>query len=320
MKLSTTFTRLVGCDLPIQQAPIGLAGSVAELPAAVAAAGGHGMLAAVTMPAAVLAERLDALNAQTRAYGVNFIQPMATPEAVDVAAEKAPLVEFYFGVDDDGIVGRARAHGALVSRQVTSAEEARAAEAAGCDLIVARAIEAGGRTTGGIGLLPLLDSILDAVAIPVVAAGGITTGRGVAAVLAAGAAAARVGTRFLVADEAATHPVHVRELLAAGYDGTVLTEAFCVDTFHVAHRVLRSCLEAAEAFDGDYVAEMTVNGERVRIPRFSPHNPAADARGTVEAMALYCGQGAGAVRRRQPAADIVAELATDAAALLKAAV
>lgn len=309
MNSDTRFTSLVGCAVPIQQAPIGLAAAVADLPAAVAAAGGHGMLSAVAMPPEVLSERCDTLNARTRAYGVNFIQPLAMPEAIDVAAEKAPLVEFYFGPADPVLVERARAHGALVCRQVTSADEAREAADSGCDMVVARGIEAGGRMLGGIGLLPLLDSVLDAVDIPVIAAGGIATARGVAAVMAAGAAAARVGTRFLVAAEAATHPVHTKAVLAAGYGDTVLTDAFSAGTFRASHRVLRSCLEAAQEFDGDHVAEMTINGERLLIPRFSPHNPAADATGSVEAMALYTGEGVGAVHRAQSAAEIVADLA-----------
>jgi nitronate monooxygenase len=314
--MQTAFTRLVGCEAPIQQAPIGFAAAQPDLPAAVAAAGGHGMLAGVRMPAAVLSEHLDALNATTRAYGVNFIQPMLELDVLEVAAAKAPLIEFYFGPPDLDMISRARANGALVSRQVVSAEEARAAEAAGCDMVVPRAIEAGGRTTSGIGLLPLLDSVLDAVAVPVVAAGGIATRRAVAAVLAAGASGARVGTRFLVADEAATHPVHAEAVLAAGYEDTVFTDAFSADTFRVGHRVLRSSLEAATAFEGDHVGEMTVHGERVQVPRFGPDNPAADASGEVAAMALYAGQGAGAVRRREPAAAIVADLAQGAAAVL----
>ena len=305
-----TFTQLAGCPLPIQQAPIGFASAHPELPAAVAAAGGHGMLAAVTMPADVLRDRLLTLNGVTRAYGVNFIAPMLSGDALEVAAEHAPLVELYLGAaGDEALVARARSGGALVSRQVVSAEEARAAEAAGCDLIVARAIEAGGRTTGGLGLLPLLDGVLDAVEVPVVAAGGIATPRGVAAVLAAGASAARVGTRFLVADEAATHPVYARAVLAAGYGDTVLTDAFSVGAPRSPHRVLASALAAATALDGESVAEMTFEGTRRQVPRFSAHNPAADATGHIEAMALYAGQSAGAVTRPEPAAAIVADLA-----------
>ncbi|WP_158851412.1 NAD(P)H-dependent flavin oxidoreductase [Saccharothrix deserti] len=308
MRFTTPFTRLVGCDVPVQQAPIGFAAAVPDLPAAVAAAGGHGMLAAVAMPASALAGAIDVLNSRTRCYGVNFIQPLADEEVVEIAAAKAPLVEFYFGPADPALVERAKAGGALVSRQVVSANEARAAVDAGCDLVVARGIEAGGRTTGGIGLLPLLDGVLDAVDVPVVAAGGIATHRAVAAALAAGASAVRVGTRFLAAREAATHPVHLAAVLDAGYEDTVLTDAFSTDTFPVAHRVLRSCLRAAEEFTGDHVAEMSVGGVRTAVPRFSPHNPAADATGAVEAMALYAGQGVGSVTRSESAAEIVADL------------
>ena len=307
---ANAFTRLVGCELPIQQAPIGFAAARPQLAAAVAAAGGHGMLAAVAMPGDELHDRLVTLNAATRAYGVKFIVPLLTADALEIAAHDAPLIELYMGPADDGaLVERARRGGALVCRQIVSAEEARAAEATGCDLIVARGIEAGGRTTGGIGLLPLLDSVLDAVDIPVVAAGGIATPRGVAAVLAAGAAAARVGTRFLVADEAATHPVHVDAVLSAGHDDTTLTEAFSVGAPRMAHRVLVSALAAANALDAEHAAEMTVNGVRAQVPRFSAHNPSDDATGHVEAMALYAGQGAGAVRRREPVRAIVADRA-----------
>ncbi len=190
-----------------------------------------------------------------------------------------------------------------------SAEEARAAEAAGCDMVVARGIEAGGRATGGIGLLPLLDEVLDAVQVPIIAAGGIATARAVAAVLAAGAAAARVGTRFLVAEEAATHPVYVEALLAASGEDAVLTEAFSAPPAPPSpHRVLRSALEAAQALEGEVVGEMNLGARRVSVPRFSADNPAADATGHVEAMALYAGQGVGSVRQRQPAAAIVADL------------
>ena len=199
--MGTAFTRLVGCELPIQQAPIGFAAARPELPLAVAAAGGHGMLAGVRMPAADLVERLQALRAETRAFGVNLIEPLLEEDTLEAAAEHAPVIELYLGEPTAATVERASARGALVSWQVISGEEARAAEAAGCDMVVARGIEAGGRTKGGIGLLPLLDDVLDAVEVPVIAAGGIATARAVAAVLAAGAAAARVGTRFLAAEE-----------------------------------------------------------------------------------------------------------------------
>jgi nitronate monooxygenase len=307
----SAFTRLVGCELPIQQAPIGFAAAVPELPLAVAAAGAHGMLAGVRMPTADLAKRLRAIRARTRAFGVNFIEPLLETDTLETAAAHAPLVELYLGAPTPAIVERASSGGALVSWQVISDEEARAAEAAGCDMIVARGIEAGGRTKGGIGLLPLLDEVLDAVQVPVIAAGGIATARAVAAVLAAGAAAARVGTRFLAAEEAATHPVYLEAILSASAQDTVLTEAFSAPPApRSPHRVLRSALEAAEALEDDVVGEMSVGSRRVAVPRFAGDNPAADATGHVEAMALYAGQGVGSVRRREPAATIVADLAS----------
>jgi nitronate monooxygenase len=308
--MTTAFTRLVGCELPIQQAPIGFPAALPRLPIAVAEAGGHGMLAGVKMPPADLAERLRAIGARTRAFGVNLIEPFLEEGTLETAAEHAPLVELYLGEPSPSIVARASAGGALVSWQIVSAEEARAAEAAGCDMVVARAIEAGGRATGGIGLLPLLDEVLEAVDVPVVAAGGIASGRAVAAVLAAGAAAARVGTRFLAADEAATHPVYVEALLAASGHDTVLTEAFSAPPApRTPHRVLRSALEAAEAAEDEVVGEVSLGTRRVPVPRFGADNPAADATGQVEAMALYAGEGVGSVRRREPAAAIVADLA-----------
>jgi NAD(P)H-dependent flavin oxidoreductase YrpB (nitropropane dioxygenase family) len=309
--MSTAFTALVGCEVPIQQAPVGFAAAQPELPVAVAAAGGHGMLAGVRMPARDLARSLQDIGRHTRAFGVNLLEPLAPLEAQEVAAEHAPLVELYLGQPTPAVVERAASNGALVSWQVISGEEARAAEAAGCDMVVARGIEAGGRTKGGIGLLPLLDEVLDAVQVPVIAAGGIATSRAVAAVLAAGAAAARVGTRFLVAEEAATHPVYVDALLVAGSHDTVLTEAFSAPPAPAGpHRVLRSALAHAEALEEDPVAEMNLGGNRVPVPRFAADNPPLDATGHIEAMALYAGQGVGSVRRREPAAAIVADLAS----------
>ena len=139
-------------------------------------------------------------------------------------------------------------HGALVACQVGSRDEAIAAVEAGCDIIVAQCVEAGGHVRGTIGILALLDEVLDAINVPVLAAGGIGSGRAIAAVLAAGADGVRVGTRFVAAEESGVHPTYARAVVDATARDSVYTEAFSVGWPNAPHRVLRSSLEAAEAF------------------------------------------------------------------------
>jgi NAD(P)H-dependent flavin oxidoreductase YrpB (nitropropane dioxygenase family) len=108
----------------------------------------------------------------------------------------------------------------LVSWQVGSAEEARAAVGAGCDQVVAQGTEVGGHVRGRMSLLPLLSEVLDAVDVPVLAEGGIGDARALAAVLAAGADGARIGTRFVAARESGAHPRYVDALIAARPEDT----------------------------------------------------------------------------------------------------
>jgi NAD(P)H-dependent flavin oxidoreductase YrpB (nitropropane dioxygenase family) len=208
--------------------------------------------------------------------------------------------------------------GALASWQVGSCAEAIAAERAGCDFVVAQGLEAGGHVRGTLALLPLLAQVLDAVRCPVVAAGGIATPRTLAAVLAAGAGGARIGTRFVAASESAAHPRYVELLLQAAGEDTVYTEAFSVMWPNAPHRVLRSCIEAASALQLEIVGELPLPTGVLPLPRFAVVAPTRDTSGHVEAMALYAGQGVGAVTRVQPASEIMRELIEGAAALLAA--
>ena len=118
---------------------------------------------------------------------------------------------------------------------------------------IAQGIEAGGHVRGTFGLLALLEQVLGAVDVPVVAAGGIGSGRAMAAVMAAGADGVRVGTRFLAVEEAEAHPDYVKALIDAEAQDTVYTEAFSVGWPDAPHRVLRSSLDAAQSFKGEIV-------------------------------------------------------------------
>jgi NAD(P)H-dependent flavin oxidoreductase YrpB (nitropropane dioxygenase family) len=193
-----------------------------------------------------------------------------------------------------------------------------AAEAAGCDFVIAQGIEAGGHIRGTLGLLPLLSAVLEAVSVPVLAAGGIGSGRSIAAVLIAGAAGVRMGTRFIAAEESNAHPDYVKAVIAARSEDAVRTSKFHVECplCPSTHGVLRQAIEAADAIQEKYVAEIELDGERHQIERFRGIPPFKGIVGHIEAMACYAGQSVGDVKEVQPAAEIVSELVESAERLL----
>jgi len=266
------------------------------LAVAVAEAGALGMLTG-TLGRDALASQLDVVREKV-AVGVNFLIPFLDRSALEEASARSPLVEFFWGAPDRKLVEIAHAGGALASWQVGSADEARSARDAGCDLIVAQGIEAGGHVRGTVGLLPLLDEVRRVVDSPVVAAGGIGTGRAMAAALTAGADAVRVGTRFMAATESIAHPDYVDALIRADANDTVLTTAFGEGWPDAPHRVLASAIAAGEVLGA--------------AQSWTPDWPSSTTTGEVGARALYAGQSVGAVRARTPAADIVHELVGEA--------
>ena len=231
-------------------------------------------------------------------------------ENFEVAANWLRVVEVFWSRPDPALVTRARRSGsALVAWQVGSLDEATAAEDAGCDFVVAQGVEAGGHVRGTGARDELLAAVLDQVGIPVVAAGGIATAADVAAVIGAGAAAVRVGTRFC-RHRGVRCPSDYQQALVNARSGndTVMTTTFSGGWPDAPHRALRSAVAAAEAFDGEVVGHVVLDGERRPIPRLSVSNPTQDVEGEIAAMALYAGQGVGAVTGVRPAADVVSEL------------
>src|SRR5215472_2827449 len=314
MSLATAFTDLVGCTIPIQQAGMGGV-STPDLAAAVSNAGGLGMLTASADNA--LADVSTALTATAgRPVGINFLMPFFDRSVLEAVAPRVRLVDWFWGQPDAELVGIAHDAGALAAWQVGTRDEAVAAADAGCDVIVAQGIEAGGHVRGTIGLLPLLDVVLGAVRVPVVAGGGIGTGRGVAAVLAAGASAARIGTRLAATRESGAHPDYKQALVSADGDGTVLTDTFGVWWPDAPHRVLRSAVNAAHALDDEQAGEVGDAGQPFPIPRFAVVPPDRATRGHIDAMALYAGQSVAAVTAITPAAEVIREVAAQAEQLL----
>jgi len=272
------FTDLVGCELPVQLAPMGGVGTT-ELAAAVAVAGGFGMVPSWVAPA-------------PGACGVNFLVPfLPALDAVTDVASQARVVEFFFGDPDKKTVAAVHGGDALAGWQVGSVAEAVAAEDAACDYVVAQGVEAGGHVRGTTPLDDLIRAVTAAVGIPVVAAGGVATAERVRELTLAGADAVRVGTRFIATPESCAHPAYVKRLLEATGSDTVLTTWFSEGWADAPHRVLRSAVDAAG-----------VTGWR------QPMTPDRSIEGDVGDRALYAGMGVGAVRSVEPAAVVVADL------------
>ncbi|MDQ1520958.1 MAG: nitronate monooxygenase [Actinomycetota bacterium] len=310
-RVETAFTDLVGCRHPLQQAAMGgVAGP--ELAGAVARAGALGMLCEFDLESSPERMTQALAIAEGGQVGMGFFGQWIESdlETFEVGADRLRVLEVFWSPPDPALVARARRAGsALVAWQVGSVDDARAAEDAGCDFVIAQGVEAGGHVRGTTPRGELLAAVLRAVTVPVVAAGGIATASDVAATIDAGAAAVRVGTAFVATEESRAHPAYVDALVAArSGDETVLTLAFAEGWPDAPHRVLASAIAAAESFDGDVVGEAGPAGARYPVPRFGVSTPSRHASGHVEAMALYAGTGVGSVNDIRPAADVVAQL------------
>jgi nitronate monooxygenase len=305
---------LLGIERPIVQAPMS---AVPELAAAVSNAGALGMVALTwSDPAGDVIRDTAALT--ERPFGGNLILASDQHGRLDDALEAGlRIVSLFFG-DPTSYVERVHDANGLVLQTVASAEEARRAADAGVDVIVAQGWEAGGHVPSQVATLPLVPAVVDAVdPVPVIAAGGIGDARGVAAVLALGAQAAWLGTRFLLAQEMPTHDEYRRRLIGASETDTEwYADLYEVGWPDAPHRALRnSTAEAWEAAgrpaagsrpgEGDVLAHFA-SGEA--ILRYEPGAPLVGTTGDIEALSLWAGQSVALVKKTQPATDIVAEL------------
>jgi NAD(P)H-dependent flavin oxidoreductase YrpB (nitropropane dioxygenase family) len=291
--------------------------ATAELAAAVTNAGGLGMIGIALLPPDVVESLLERVASLAQGpFGVNFLMPFLDRDALAIAAARVRLVEFFYGEPERELVDAVHRGGALAAWQVGSRQEALAAQRAGCDLVIAQGVEAGGHVRGTLARMQLLEQVVPALRVPVLAAGGIANARDVASALEAGADGVRVGTRFAAAAESGVHPKYRAALVEAKAGDTVLTEAYSVGWPDAPHRVLRSSIAAAEASADEVTGETALGGRKVPVPRFGVLPPTRATTGRIEAMALYAGESVAEVRAVQPAAEIVAELAEGAESLL----
>ncbi|MDB5097402.1 MAG: nitronate monooxygenase [Cyanobacteria bacterium RYN_339] len=338
----TPLTQRLGLRWPIIQAPMAGGPSTPELAAAVSAAGGLGMLAAAYQTPEQVRAAIRRVRALTDApFGVNLL--LADPVAVDAAdlfeaqhrlepfraelglptaepgppeafeevvqviqEERVPVVTYAFGILARDFPG------AVVMGTATTVAEAVALEAAGVDFIVAQGAEAGGHRgtflgpfeaalTGTLGLVPQL---VDAVRTPVIAAGGIMDGRGIAAALALGAVGAQLGTAFLLANEAGTSAPHRAAMSQVTDEATVVTSVFSGKPVRaIENRFVRAMHRAP-------ILPYPLQNALTRDIR-----KAATARGLTDLMGMWSGQ-AGRLAREGPAGELVARWAAEVEAVL----
>ncbi len=326
-RLRTSLCDILECDFPILLAGMGGV-SRWELAAAVANAGGFAMLGMVREDPALIAEEVLMLKAATdRRFAVNVIPAATEPRLLEAQIGRCldlgvSAFSFFWDVMPE-VVARVKDEGCLVLHQVGTLEAARMAEAAGVDVIIAQGVEAGGHVHGRTPAFDLAGEILERASVPVVVSGGLATGADLAAALTMGAAGIQCGTAFLATEESFAHPYHKERVIAASGEETVLTDIFVLNwPKGAAVRVISNSV--TQILNGRYLGydperlprePIAWDGDQARL-RFSTDSPLRTTTGDLEAMALYSGQGAGAIDRVMPAAERVAIIAADAGRIL----
>ncbi len=314
--LHTPFTAMFEIEVPVLQAAIWPATSP-KLVAAVSNAGAIGTVAAIFASADHVREQIGRVRALTdRPFVVNHVVPALDAEAFDVTLEARPAAVSLALGDPGELVARAHDAGVRVIHQVHTTAQAREAAQRGVDVIIAQGSEAGGQgMVGGVGALALATQVVDAVApIPVLVAGGVADGRGLAAALVLGAAGANVGTRFLASDEAAASDEWKQAIIAAQSEDTVRFATWASimppgpGAYEVVPRVIRT----------DFVSEWQARPDDARdqAEELRGRIMGSVKRGRPDELTPFTGQTAGLVGDVRPAAEIVHAMAREARAAL----
>lgn len=305
--IDTWLTRTFGLTVPVVGAPMAGPGEGA-LAAAVSAAGGLGMVGVnASRSPDWVRQQAEVAATGGAPYGVGLMAWVLERDEgqLDAVLDVRPaLVSVSFGAFET-YVDRLRDAGIRVAVQAGTPDEAARAEAAGVDLVVARGAEGGGHGRNDVGTLPLLQAVLDTVEVPVVAAGGIATARGLAAVLAAGAVGAWVGTALLATHEAGTSAAARKRLLVAEVTDTAYGRVF-----DVAQR-----LPWPEEFGGRGLRNAYFDRWANRLDELATDDAAAaelseaQREQDLDVAYVYAGQGAGLLSEERSVADVLADLA-----------
>ena len=326
--ITTPLTERLGCRHPIVSAGMG-GPARSELAAAVSGAGGFGLLGMVRESPALIAREIGEVKHRTnRPFGVNLIPFATNPKLLqeELAAcfdAGAPALCFFWDVFPQ-IVAQAKRAGCLVLHQVGSLEDAMLAESAGADVVIAQGVEAGGHVRGRLPLSVLLPEIVGKIKVPLVASGGIATGRDLAAALALGADGVQCGTLFVASEECFAHAYHKERIVTAKAGDTVHTDLFAINwPPNSPVRVLKNSLTAAAGdklwgYHPDKLPREVIGEEEGKpVHKFDTNSPLRNMTGDFEKFALFAGEGSARVNAIRPAAAIVESLMAEAIASIR---
>ncbi len=314
--MKTKLTDLLKIEHPVMLAGMGGV-SYHQLTAAVSEAGGYGCLGASTMSSERLAVEIAATRALTaRPFGVDLLTafPETLTQNVELLIEGGAST-FVAGLGvPRHVIDLCHKHHVLVISMCGKVEHARRALDAGCDLVVAQGTEAGGHT-GTVATMPLVPLIVDAVgdSIPVVAAGGIFDGRGLAAALSLGAVGVWIGTRFIATPEARAVIGYKESLLDTAEDGTVISRAFSGKTMRVLRNDTTDRYEADPALLKKFPDQLAV-----AFAEGTFHLGGDELTANVDPRreGYPAGQGVGAIDTIIAAGDIVRTIVQEAEAII----
>ena len=292
-------TRLLGCSYPLMQGGMAWVAD-AELAAAVSNGGGLGIIAASNMPPDMLEEQLVKVRKLTdKPFGLNIMLLSPTVDDVIALAAKHHVPIVTTGAGSPGkVIDHLKPLGTVIIPVIASVAQARRVEKQGADAVVAEGMEAGGHI-GELTTMVMIPQIVDSVKIPVIAAGGIADGRGVAAAFALGAEGVQVGTRFICCSESTVHPAYKQAVLEARDRSNVVTGR---STGHPVRCLKNKLTGKFEELEKEKASVEEI--ERLGAGRLR----AAVVDGDVEWGSVMAGQSAALVKEILPAAEIISEM------------
>jgi nitronate monooxygenase len=322
--LHTPVCDMLGCRYPVVLAGMGGVAR-SELVAAVTDAGGFGFLGMVREPPSLIEAEIARVQEKTgRSFGVNLIPAATDPSLLEAEiatclALSVPAMALFWDVQPP-VVRRLKDAGVTVVYQIGSVDDAKRAEKAGADILIAQGREAGGHVWGNEPRDRLVAEVVAATPLPVLAAGGIVSGRDLAEALSLGAQGVVIGTAFMATHESFAHDYHKQRLIEAQDGDTLLTTDFHINWPKGAKvRVLHNSVTRRLRGDPHSGRREAIGDEEGRpIYLYSTDSPLRSMTGDFEAMALYAGEGVGRLQTIVSAAERLRGIVDEATALISA--